>query len=246
MKHLLNLFLNGNLEESLIDDYQEKTGNIQYMELKEQCSLQKVLVWFQENGHIERFLEEINSIKENYLYSSFSHGINHNERVLFWAYFLAFQTNLDPVSIRIVLDGAKYHDIGRKNDLLDPKHGARSASMIAQVVDDPIYQDERNLNLLKGIVELHSQTDKNASKIIKKYEIENEQLFDLLFQILKDADALDRVRLTYMKKRFSALNPNYLRISVSKTLLQAAHSLNEFYEKHREVMKGKSYEKFVY
>ncbi len=246
MKHLLNLFLNGNLEESLIDDYQEKTGNIQYMELQEQYSLQKVLVWFQEHGQIERILGEIDMIKEKYLYTSFSHGINHNERVLFWAYFLVLHTGLDQTSIRIVLDGAKYHDIGRRNDLLDPKHGARSADMIGTVVDDPIYQDPKNLNLLKGIVELHSQSDKNASKIMKKYKIENEELFDLLFRILKDADALDRVRLTYMKKRFSALNPNYLRIPDSKKLLKAAHSLNEFYEKHKEVTKGKSYEKFVY
>lgn len=246
MNNLLELFLNGNLKESLIDDYEKKENNNGYLEVlkanPDQKSLQSILLWMQEQNYITQLQEELDSIKVEWLYPSFHHGINHNERVLFWTYYLGLKLNLDLVSMRTVLDGAKYHDIGRTNDLLDPSHGTRSAEKIENVIEDSNYQKQENLQLLKAIIEIHSQLDKNAEAVIKKYQIQNTEQFYILFSILKDADALDRVRLTYMKKRFSSLNPAYLRLKESKELLKATHQLNEFYMKHKEWTRGAEYE----
>lgn len=49
-----------------------------------------------------------------------------------------------------------------------------------------------------------------------------------------------------MKKTFSALNPETLRIPFSKNLLLGAHELNEFYEKNKEHTKGGKNEKSIY
>lgn len=235
MNDLLELFLCGKLEQTLLEDYLKKENNKGYRELLKtnpnQKSLRTILNWFVENNFIEQLKKEVNEIKREYLYDSFIHGINHNERVLFWAYYLVKNYELNDVALRIVLDGAKYHDIGRVNDLLDLEHGKRSALKIEQIVEDDIYQEKENLNMLKAIIEIHSLSDHKAEYIIKKYELQNQRLFIILFSILKDSDALDRIRSTYLKNRFSALNPTYLRLDYSKDLLQATHELNEFYMK---------------
>lgn len=250
MKMLLELFLSKGFCQPLIEDYQAKLDNAQYQEVlfayPNQLTLASLLTWFEKQNDIVSLQEELSSIKKDVLYHSFTHGINHNERVLFFSYYLSRQCQLKRDSMRIVLDAAKYHDIGRVNDLLDPKHGGRSASMIEDVVDDSIYQIEENLNVLRGIVELHSLNDKQVNQIIKKYNIQDKELFYVLFSILKDADALDRIRLTYMKNRFSALNPQYLRLPYSKELLRVAHELHEFYEKNKELIQGGEYEKRIY
>lgn len=199
-----------------------------------------------ENHYDKKYIEHLDSINEGVLYKSFGHGINHNEKVLFYTYYLGIQYQLDETSFQILLDAAKYHDIGRENDLLDPNHGKRSALMVDKVVNSPIYEKEENLNMLRGIIELHSLNDKMAAKIIKKYHIQDEQLFSILFSILKDADALDRVRLSYGKHRFSALNPSYLRMPISKTLIQVSHELNEVYMKNQELTRGGKNEKSLY
>lgn len=250
MKYLFELFLNGEFPKNLLEDYHKKEGNKGYLEFLEinpqQNSLEELLHWYFENEFIKDLQEEIQNMKREYLYNSFIHGINHNERVLFWVYYLSKKCELNETFLRIVLDGAKYHDIGRVNDQLDPSHGSRSASKIEHIVDNEIYQEKENLDLLKAIVELHSLHDNKVRQVMKKYNIQNKEQFYILFSILKDADALDRIRSTYLKNRFSALNPTYLRLDYSKKLLQATHELNEFYIKNKEKIGGELHEKYIH
>lgn len=249
MQYLLDLFLGGNLNQSLNEDFKKKQNNKQYIETicahPDQQSLEKILKQLKKTN-IKRLIQELETINEEELYTSFIHGINHNERVLFWAYILSLQCGLEEADIRIVLDATKYHDVGRVNDLVDPSHGRRSAQVIAQLVNDPIYENKENMGLLQGIVELHSLKDTMAEQIMKKYGITDKSRFYTLFSILKDADALDRIRITYMLDIVSCLNPTYLRILYSKRLLLAAHELNEFYMKNEEHTKGGKYEKHLY
>lgn len=250
MQYLLELFLSGNLNQSLNEDFMKKQNNEQYEETihsnPEQQSLTVILRQLMVEGKIERLKQELETINEEELYTSFIHGINHNERVLFLAYLLSLQCNLNDAHLRIVLDASKYHDVGRVNDFVDPSHGERSAEAIVELVDDSIYENEENVALLQGIVELHSLEDRDADYIMIKYGITDKKTFYTLFSILKDADALDRIRITYMQDTVSCLNPMYLRIPYSKSLLLAAHELNEFYMKNEEHTKGGKHEKYLY
>lgn len=218
MQYLLDLFLSGNLNQSLKEDFFAKQENMQYKKIisenQNQYSLEMILNRLIKNNKINELQKEINTIKEEFLYTSFIHGINHNERVLFWTYFLSLHCDLDKASMRIVLDGAKYHDIARVNDLPDIHHGEKATEELSKIVDDKIYQNENNIKLLKGIVELHSLPDKKAEYVMEKYKIENKNLFYTLFSILKDADALDRIRLTYNEKNIFSFKSRNLKNSV--------------------------------
>lgn len=250
MQYLLELFLSGKLNQILNEDFMKKQNNIQYVETihsnPEQQPLIAILEQLIADGNVGRLKQEIEAINEEELYTSFIHGINHNERVLFLAYLLSLQCGIDEVHLRIVLDASKYHDVGRVNDFVDPSHGERSAEAIIELVDSSIYEDKENVALLQGIVELHSLEDSDADYVMKKYGITDKKTFYTLFSILKDADALDRIRITYMQDTVSCLNPTYLRIPYSKQLLLVAHELNEFYMKNEEHTKGGKHEKYLY
>ncbi len=250
MHYLLELFLGGNLNQTLNEDFMKKQNNEQYIETihsnPKQSSLIEILKQLMREGNIDRLKQELDTIDEEELYTSFIHGINHNERVLFWAYILSLQCGIDEICVRIVLDASKYHDIGRVNDCVDPSHGERSAEAIIELVNDPIYENQNFVKLLQSIVEIHSLEDTDADRIMRKYGITDKKTFYTLFSILKDADALDRIRITYMEDTISCLNPIYLRIPYSKKLLMAAHELNEFYMKNEEHTKGGKHEKYLY
>lgn len=130
------------------------------------------------------------------------------------------------VDFRIILDACKYHDVGRVNDLYDPKHGILGAKLVDKIIDDPIYNNVENLKILRAIIEFHSIPDKYFNNIIKKYQIENIDRFKIVAFILKDADNLDRVRLSLNKKTISDLDPNYLRINESLKLVKCSHIIN--------------------
>lgn len=185
MHYLLELFLGGNLNQTLNEDFMKKQNNEQYIETihsnPKQSSLIEILKQLMREGNIDRLKQELDTIDEEELYTSFIHGINHNERVLFWAYILSLQCGIDEICVRIVLDASKYHDIGRVNDCVDPSHGERSAEAIIELVNDPIYENQNFVKLLQSIVEIHSLEDTDADRIMRKYGITDKKLFILYF-----------------------------------------------------------------
>lgn len=178
------------------------------------------------------YMKMMSEIKEDYLYKSIKHGIMHNERVSLFALYIALKQELDLIDLIILIEAAKYHDIGRENDFRDDYHGLRSANMIASITNEKLKQND--LNILASIVECHSYNDEylideNKIKIIlNKYNIDEKKRFIKLARILKDADGLDRVRLSGEK---SKLDENYLRTKEAKKLVKVAYKLFENYQK---------------
>lgn len=115
------------------------------------------------------------------------HDALHSLRVLFYACFIALQLELDDDTVAEICEAAIYHDIGRIDDDVDIEHGRRSAKIYAQDGgDDPI---------VDFAIKMHCIDDDKA-------KVELEKCFDDDFRdyawtalcVLKDADALDRVR----------------------------------------------------
>lgn len=241
MEKLINEILNENLNyENFYDDYYAKCNNINYqrfLDLDSQLSIEEFINFIKNNQ--EQIFYEIYNIKKEYLYVSITHGLNHNIRVLLFAFYLSKKINLNEEDFRIIMDACKYHDVGRINDLYDEKHGLRSSEMIDQIIDDQIYKNKENLNNLKAIIEYHSIPDREIDKVYRKYKLNDLTRYKLLAKILKDADGLDRVRLSVNNKSFCNLNPRYLRLEESKKLVKISHTLNYMFINDKENRKSR-------
>lgn len=106
-----------------------------------------------------------------------------------------------------------YHDIARKTDGEDDdKHGRDSYEIYRLKNGDD--------DTIKFLMEYHCKDDKLAYDYLEKSNITNKENIKKLYNIIKDADALDRVRFG-----LRGLNPNYLRLEVSKKLVIVANLL---------------------
>ncbi len=178
---------------------------------------------------IEKLKEEYATLDKAVLYLSFLHGPDHIERTLFWTFLLSEQYLSSDTDKRIVLDAAKYHDIGRRNDCEDRIHGKLSAEKVGALLTNPIYESQENRKLLCAIIELHSLNDEEEKKVVQRYRLTNLGSFITMWRILKDADALDRIRLSQGLSKISALNPEYLRLEKSVHFIKASHQLCAYY-----------------
>ncbi|MFA5603676.1 MAG: HD domain-containing protein [Bacilli bacterium] len=176
----------------------------------------------------QKITEILSSIKTNYLYDSKIHGLYHSEKVFLFAYIIAKAENLNPVDLQIITDAALYHDIGRINDCEDTLHGLCSANRVGNVINNDIYKDKENLNILKAIIDGHSVNDSRRDCFIEDYEIKESDRYYKLYNILKDADALDRNRFYSYNDCF--LDERYLRTDMSKKLIVLSKEINDFYK----------------
>lgn len=110
----------------------------------------------------------------------------------------------------MLMDAVIYHDIGRTNDDVDDSHGKASRDIYAA--------DRKHENPGTGfLIEYHCLDDAVARRDLEALSLPNVDRIWLLYTILKDADALDRVRfgLRY-------LNPKYLRNDTAHKILPVA------------------------
>ena len=186
--------------------------------------------------YMEEILKDLKSVKAGYLYDSFIHGRNHIERVYVFSYLLGKVSGLDETDMRIVLDASLYHDTGRTVDTEDTIHGLGSVNIIKNngILDSEIYNDDINRNLLYAIIEGHSVDDSKKRFTYDNYFYEKDvdeatyERFCKLYDILKDADALDRTR--FGRKSFSTVDEEFLRIEASKTLVEFAYEINGIFK----------------
>lgn len=171
-------------------------------------------------------INEITNINTSALYKSNTHGISHNIKTLIYALIICKEKGLDYDKTKIVLDACKYHDVGRKNDFEDKYHGERSSNKIDGIIkNDEFYKNNNYLNLLKAIVEIHSKDDREENNIATKYQVDIND-FKEIYSILKDVDALDRIRLSMGIPISKGLDVRYLRTEESKKLVKFASQLN--------------------
>ena len=165
------------------------------------------------------FQDVMSDFKEEFFIDDNIHGISHNERVALLACYIGIQEGLNDEELRLVLEAAKYHDIGRG---FEGNHGQYSAIVIDRNKEHifPNLSDDE-INTIKALCNAHSVDDNRYIEIAKLYGIENIEKFKKLLDIVKDADALDRVRLP----RFGQLEEKYLRTETSKRIIDFSKEL---------------------
>jgi len=148
----------------------------------------------------EGFSGALSGLREDVLYQSEIHGRDHIQRVLLLSALLAWKEEISEDNIRLLYYAASYHDIGRVNDTYDTEHGTRSASRIHEITG----LSGEELKMVQGAVAAHSRPDSKLESTMEEYEPFDFKRGIELAKFLKDADGLDRVRI-------SDLNPAYLR-----------------------------------
>lgn len=198
----------------------------------------------------EILISKIKALNLKYLYSSPFHGLHHSEKVLLFSYLISKQFKLTTEELEILLDAALYHDIGRENDNEDKTHGMISANKIGLIFQNKgIYQNQAYFSLLQALCDVHSVDDKKSDFVFDYYELNEEykETFTKLFKILKDADALDRTR--FRTTASYALKESFLRFEYSKSLVNMAYQINDYYrdqiseyyyQKYQNIKKGES------
>lgn len=114
------------------------------------------------------------------------HGIGHTMRVLFYTFILAYRASLSSKDITACAIAAIIHDLGKKDDREGQSHGENSAVRCVDLIK-PYVSDEIVRNRILSAVKYHSIPDESTPDTIKE---------DIIWKILKDADALDRSRFS--------------------------------------------------
>ena len=143
------------------------------------------------------------------------HGLGHTTRVMVHAHEIADELRVSVLERESVLLAALWHDIGRTHDGADYYHGAKSAG---KAVGLGLHAgvDARILELALHAITHHSGDERHGEKA-SRYLFDQEAALRV-FRILKDADALDRVRL-------GDLDVSYLRFPSSQLRVERAWEL---------------------
>ena len=141
------------------------------------------------------------------------------ERVLLYVLILGADIlGADNDALDILAHAAIFHDTRRQDDYLDIGHGARAA-----VYYEQFCQDNDNIEFHPESVALmryHDLDDTVGKEAIQMHFGTEESRVQSLYDIFKDADALDRWRLGGR-----GLDPKYLRTDKAKILTDYSHRI---------------------
>jgi uncharacterized protein len=135
------------------------------------------------------------------------HGFGHIARVLVWTARLTEHVER-PLRLEELLWAAGLHDIRRLDDGVDRGHGARAAEWVRTEFprQRPDVAAMLDLDLVAALCREHERHDHDITAWTDE------------LRVFKDADGLDRVRL-------SDLDPRRLRLPVSRSLIDRAREL---------------------
>ena len=191
-----------------------------------------------ENKLMELYNKAVNEIYEQKLYDGpkalAEHDYEHVKNVLLYSINIANDLDFYETDMNLLIDAAKYHDLGVVNASSHKNHSILSAKAVAERFGD----NYTNLDLskLQAIIEYHEKADvvKNGNnyymdynpirEVCNKYGITNESDINTVLKIgnvLKDADALDRTRFP------GNIDINYFRNKESLEYLNASYEIRE-------------------
>jgi HD superfamily phosphodiesterase len=149
--------------------------------------------------------------------SSLIHGVGHARRVTAHAFELAMALRLPAWQVEAARLAGLWHDIGREHDGGDYFHGARSAG---KVIGLGLHRGVAPATLEVALlaVTFHNVPDSWGERAAGEASDRTSAL--AVFRVLKDADALDRVRFGPR-----GLDPTLLRFKESHARIERAVEL---------------------
>ena len=190
-----------------------------------QIDLYDVVNTLKNNDLLGRFESEVKYLNNNNLYNFDipEHNIDHVERVLLYSMYMGNEMKLDSDLMDVLIEASKFHDSGRINLATDTNHALNSANKVFESLEGKYSTDE--LNKIAAVIEYHEAADSKEAfdAIFNKYNLDRDEYDDIynIATILKDADALDRVRFP------GNLDSKYLRNDMAKDLIKSSYQLQE-------------------
>ena len=167
---------------------------------------------------IKPVFDKWNDILENQvtftLEDSEKHTGAHCRRVMLYALAIAQRQGLSEKDKDALGAAAAFHDSRRLDDWLDVGHGQRAADAYADYCKNHGFEYDRRTY---AVIAYHDCSDEAGKKAITDKNLEHGLL---LYEIFKDADALDRFRLAA-----NGLDIKYLRTEEAKGLMAFAKNL---------------------
>lgn len=165
------------------------------------------------------------------------HNIEHIERVLCYCIWILnmkankgeFLKNTD-----ILLYAALYHDCGRSLIVSNKKHGIVGAKIAKEKLKRNF--NDKDLNSIELLIDTHAKPNDIVDFKNYKFTDSDKENIQILSNILKDADALDRNRIKVFK--FAQCNPNYLRTNEAKEIYHVSNIFLKKYEEAKSKTRG--------
>lgn len=126
------------------------------------------------------------------------HEKGHSMRVLLLCLIFAHLYSLSDEDMDVLADAALYHDVGRSHEWIEDEHGAASAKLYEEGIDYP-------QPISSFLMRYHCLPDNEGLESIRTSYASDAEHITFLFNIFKDADGLDRVRLGLMEVDFTQL-----------------------------------------
>lgn len=174
------------------------------------------------NKYRQKIGERLKLIGQELFPNYNNHGIKHALNIALFAFIITNYINIPEKDINLLIDAALLHDIGRINDFDDMEHGKNGAQIAYTLKKNDSYYTSENLKLLLALIEGHTH-ETYDNQMIEKYKIEDVLRYKNLLQIIKDADIIDRVRLS----EHPLIEMERLNFEVSKKLFLYAKKENE-------------------
>ena len=215
--------------------FAEQVIELQTKEDLEQYNLNEVLTEFNNSKTGQFFSEKYNQIEGNIKRKGI-HGKDHSNRVSMMAMMIAEKEGLFEGDNRnhlrdVLLTASMYHDIGRITDKgPHAKRGAKKIEKMDLRYLDSLGYNQMDRKLVMALVESHEGSPDKINKVMLKYGIHDPEYVHLgqkMNSVLRDADALDRVRLDSNRLLYynTNLKPQFLVNKTSKQFLKAAYQL---------------------
>ncbi len=150
------------------------------------------------------------------------HGVRHTQRVHIHAQRLVRELDWQDDDAQVVLQAALWHDIGRVNDGWDPRHGELSAERVADRRLDAGLS-AADSRIARYAIRYHCRSDGRGERRAID-EADPERALRVLW-LLKDADALDRVRLAPPGQGAYAIDSTTLRHPGTIEMIEFAEEL---------------------
>ena len=138
--------------------------------------------------------------EKKYMANSY-HGIGHTIRVMFWIHVLCYLSRISLPIEEATQYAAFIHDLCRESNNKDMEHGLKAVSRYKYFLEDHVQHN--HIDNCKIAVVFHCKGDK---------EFRNK---NLVWELLKDADSLDRGRFSYPQGQ-KGCDVNHLRLSIFK------------------------------
>lgn len=169
----------------------------------------------------DKYTTILSTLQDELIITSEIHGIDHIIRTSFLALIISIKEELTVEEFSLVLESILYHDIGRVNDIDDDLHGYNSSLKIDFLKEK---YSEEDLQYIKALMTGHSLDDYKYIELANKYNLGDLNKYKKLLNVVKDADALDRVR------EYPYIDIKFLRTDVSKSLICFAYELFVSYQ----------------